>query len=255
MNPRYSLCVTHYNNNETVQESLESLLSQVDGSFEVVVVDSMSTDGSLRKLERYASEGKIILIRKKCVRGVGRQAAFERSTGAYVIANLDMDDRFLPVLRQVVDEYHSRSEGRVLAVVSDPLDWSQNITIGSRDAISSVGGWRDLQYGEDWDLWSRAAESGKYAWTVFPMTERISAHAERRSLLGKLRYRYGRYRDELRLGRAIFDEGENVTILQRLALLLASVSLPFQRTYRSDFNKTFRSSDPSYRIQQAGPVT
>jgi hypothetical protein len=208
----------------------------------------MSNDGSEKILEAYASEGKISLLTKKCTRGVGRQVAFEKSSGAYVISNLDMDDSFRPVLQRLVDIYHAISEGKVLAVVSDPNDWSQNITIGSRGDISSIGGWRDLQYAEDWDLWSRAAAAGKYAWTVYPVADRIMTRRERSSFLGKLRYRYGRYRDEMRLGRDVFREGEKTTPLQRGAKLLAALSLPFQRSYRTAFNKTFISSDSKYRI-------
>src|SRR2546428_13910234 len=92
MNPKYSICVTHYNNAPTLRQSLDCVLNQIDDRFEVIIVDNLSSDGSANILQDYSLREKITLIRRRCSRGRARQTAFENSSGDYVIANLDMDD-------------------------------------------------------------------------------------------------------------------------------------------------------------------
>ena len=53
---KYSICVTHYNNVETVASSLTSILCQVDEKFEIIITDNFSTDGSREVLQRFAKE-------------------------------------------------------------------------------------------------------------------------------------------------------------------------------------------------------
>jgi glycosyltransferase involved in cell wall biosynthesis len=72
---RYSICVTHKNDGRTLKASLDSLLCQIDDEFEVIIVDSKSSDGSHQVLRRLESEGKIRLFVKNCSRGAGRQLA------------------------------------------------------------------------------------------------------------------------------------------------------------------------------------
>ena len=247
---RYSLCITNRNSVGTIRQSLDSLLGQLDEAYEVVVVDSISTDGSERVLREYQERGKLKLISQKCSRGVGRQLAFENSSGDYVFSHLDMDEIFTPVLREFAKYYHEKCEGNLLVGIRKPGDWRQNTTLAPRLLIEELGGWRDLQYAEDWDLWSRAAKAGKYAWTVFPMLAGPKSAGDRYSRLGKLRFRYGRYRDELRLGRRVFQDGESVTIAQRTMLLAAELSAPLHRSFHDSFNQRFSCSDPMFMIPQ-----
>jgi glycosyltransferase involved in cell wall biosynthesis len=245
---KYSLCVTHHNNRRTLKDSLESLLNQIDTSFEIVVVDNCSDDGSAEILAEYQRNGAIKLFTKKCTRGQGRQIALMNSLGNYIVSHIDMDDIFRPVLVRFIEFYHSKCEGKVMVAISSPGDWSQNITIAPKGLLLELGGWRDLQYAEDWDVWSRAAVLSKYAWTVFPMSDRHMNRGRRRTLLGTLRYRLGRYKDEMRLGREVFDRGERISMAQRVAKSLARLSLPFYQSYRSDFNRNFSSSDPAFFV-------
>jgi len=245
---KYSICITHYNNYPTVEASLNSILNQIDDNFELVVIDNFSDDGSEKILKTFSDQEKIRLIRRRCNRGEGREAAFRESSGQYIIANLDLDDVFLPLLAKSLKVYHSAAEGFLLLLVTDINLWAQNVTIGPRSLIESLGGWRDLQYGEDWDLWSRAAAVGKYKYQVYTLAERWNPHPERAAALNKLKFRYFRYRDLLRLGREIFSQGEHVNLSQRTIAFLARALLPFQKTYRSDFNKTFDPYDRSYLL-------
>jgi glycosyltransferase involved in cell wall biosynthesis len=248
---KHSICITHYNNRSTVQDSLDSLLKQLDDTFEVVVVDNMSNDGSEAILEQYKKTGAIRLIEAKCSRGIGRQIAFLNSVGFYVVSNMDMDEVFRPSLASFLDFYHDRCEGNVLAVIPREGGRGPNVTVAPRSVLSEIGGWRDLQYGEDWDVWSRAASIGKYMWTVFPLVERTSKHEDRRTQAGKFKYRFGKYRDEMRLGRDVLGVEDNITATQRAALLLAKLAVPFSKSYASDFNRTFDCADTLHYVERA----
>lgn len=245
---KHSVCITHHNSHGTLRDSMESLLGQIDASFEVIVVDNCSNDGSEEILREYERKGAIRLISQKCSRGRGRQIALMNSSGEFIVSHIDMDDVFRPVLLRLVEFYHAKCEGKVMVAISSPGDWGQNITIAPRDFLLDIGGWRDLQYAEDWDVWSRAAALSRYAWTVFPASDRHLNRQSRTRFLGTLRYRLVRYRDEMRLGRGVFDKGERVSLAQRAAKLLARLSLPFYSSYLSDFNKSFSSSDPAYSV-------
>ncbi|MEM2087155.1 MAG: glycosyltransferase [Thermoproteota archaeon] len=63
-NPKYSVCITCRNEAKTIRASLDSILNQIDDRFEVIVVDSKSTDGTLEILKEYVEHGKIKLIVK-----------------------------------------------------------------------------------------------------------------------------------------------------------------------------------------------
>jgi len=245
---RYSICITHHNNVETLSDSLASILGQIDDSFEVVIVDDFSNDGSERILKEFQGREKIKLITKRCSRGQGRQIALETSLGEYIISHIDMDDVYTQRLMELISFYHSRCEGKVMVAVKSPQDWTQNVTIGPRGLLIKIGGWRDLQWGDDWDLWSRAALSSSYSWTVFPMSER---HKDRRSRSGisrKLRFRFRRYRDALSLGRDVFREEEEVSLNQKVVKLLARISLAIHPSSLRELNRNFKAADPAYLV-------
>lgn len=245
---KYSICITHRNCVETVKDSLDSILSQVDGAFEVIVVDGRSDDGSEEVLEGYRRSGKIKLITKGCSRGLGRQTALDNSRGDYIISHIDMDDIYAPKLHELIDHYHAKCEGRVMVAISGPGDWTQNVTIGPRELILGIGGWNDLQYGDDWDLWSRAAASSKYSWTIFPMSTRHERRKSRSGALRTTRFRFRKYRDGLRLGRDVFRKEDEVSFSQKATRLAARLSLVVYPSALKGGNREFRAADPAYFV-------
>lgn len=197
----YSICITQYNSLSTVRRSLDSILEQIDSRYEVVVVDNCSDDGSRQLLEEYSANKRIKLIEAKCSRGKGRQIAFENSSGEYIVSNMDMDDMFAPVLSKAIQLYHQNCEGMMLHVHSTLSDSPGGaVTIAPRALIRELGGWRDLQWFEDRDLWARAVGVGKYRWTYYPLYLALNSHPERRRDLTKLRWSIIRQRDADRIG-------------------------------------------------------
>jgi len=242
--------MTCFNEVGTVEKSFRSLIRQLDSNFEVIVVDNFSTDGTYDILRDLQYGYGIRVIQRRCSRGIGRQVAFEYASGDYIIANMDLDDFFLPVLNQIIGLYHDQVEGKMLVVFNakPPPDmtfgWVQNITIAPRELVASVGGWRDLNVFEDWDIWSRASKAGKYCWTSFKFAENETLHPEPTKPLDKLRDRYLRYWYRLKLGRKVFDRGERTSISQKLPYWGANLSLIF--------GGKLEGQDPEFDSQSLG---
>jgi glycosyltransferase involved in cell wall biosynthesis len=228
---------------------MNSLVSQIDDEFEVIIVDSLSTDGTYKILHSYEKDPRVKILQKKCNRGIGRETALENSKGRYVISNLDLDDIYLPRLREMIAFYHARSEGKVVLVNENYGVTTQNVTIAPKEVLEQLGGWRDLQWSEDWDLWCRAAKAEKYSWTVFKLVDKVNTHVERRKASRRTRVRFNLYRDMLRVGRRPFSKAEHASLGQRLPFILALLSWRFFSSYRDEFNKRFGPYDSKYFVQ------
>jgi glycosyltransferase involved in cell wall biosynthesis len=247
--PKYSICVTSYNNAGTVRASLESILSQIDGRFEVVVVDSESDDGTFEILQEFV--GRIKLVKQKCSRGRGRQIAFENSSGNYIISNMDMDDIFKPnTPRPLLVFYHSKAEGRLLRVAEAGSGAAssyneQAITVAPSSLLEGLGGWRDINQAEDWELWARAAKAGRYSWTCYPMRTFVGSRTNRTHK--GYRYRFWRYRQLVRVGRARYDPARPT--MGRVTFdWLARISMIGQKKVRDPFYLRFDHKSPEFYI-------
>jgi glycosyltransferase involved in cell wall biosynthesis len=143
--------VTNYNNFPRIERALDTLMEALrDTDFEMVVVDSCSTDGSFELLQEYSRRHKNIkVLRKKCTRGLGRQIAFEHSRGRLIIF-ADMDCSYdSSKIRELVKIYEIFYKGKILITPS-------SILIGSREVVEKVGGWRDYNSADDIDFLTRA---------------------------------------------------------------------------------------------------
>jgi|SRR5579872_1008020 len=252
--PKYSICITHYNYASTLRNSLESILNQINSDFEVVVVDNMSTDGSEFILNEFVNKKEIKLIRAKCSRGRGRQIAFENSSGEYIIANLDMDDIFKPRLGELLKRYHDVADGKLLWAESRMKGkgfWGgESFTIAPSLLLKDLGGWNDLQLFEDLELCSRAARNGKYCRGQFDLLKETNLHSERkRTLIGRMKWKYLRYREILRIGLPMQLWNKRETKKQKLIKIWMKVCvLPFYGTYKDPFNYEFDCDDPKYAV-------
>lgn len=195
---KYSICITNYNMKDTIRRSMESVLAQIDSDIEVVVCDNCSDDGSREVLEEYARNGSINLIVEPSSRGKGRQIAFENSKGDYIISGIDTDDVFKPTLRDILKLYHDKHEGYMLSF--------KTIHIIPRQLVRAVGGWRDLQWGEDVDFIKRVESLSKLHYFDDDSIIIERRRKVKRGFIYGLKERYQFYQCRHKIGLNIFED-------------------------------------------------
>lgn len=109
--PFYSIVMPVYNRADLVSATLDSILAQSEGDWELLVVDDGSTDGTLAILEAYRArlgEQMRILQQSHAGPGAARNRGVAAARGRY-IAFLDSDDLWFPwtltFYRQQIQQY------------------------------------------------------------------------------------------------------------------------------------------------------
>ncbi|SAI51808.1 glycosyl transferase family protein [Bordetella ansorpii] len=103
----FSVVMPAYNSAATLADSIDSVLAQTHGNFELIVVDDCSRDETPRILAEYCRrDARIVAIRQPQNGGVAlaRNAAIEAARGRY-LAFLDSDDLWLPRKLEVQARY------------------------------------------------------------------------------------------------------------------------------------------------------
>jgi len=234
---KYAICMLCSNDSPNLKASIESVSALAQFfEIEIVVTDNLSRDGSQAILEDLLKRGVVgRVIEQRCTRGRGRQLAFESSDGDYVLSHMDCDDVFAAEgIRSLIEGYHSEHDGMMLMTRMSGNAWS-NMTIAPRRLISSLGGWRDLNWTEDWDLWARAASKGKYINIPYPYSnpphKRVKVRTERnRSIVKRTLMRYAKYSDCHKIGRPVFSHDESTSSSQRFVDWVAGLSVTMGRS-------------------------
>ena len=198
--PTVSVVVTNYNYARFLPQSVCSALAQGEADTEVIIVDDVSTDDSLKVMRDLAAgDARVRLIESPI--NSGPVAAFNRglaaATGAYVI-RLDADDLLTPgsVARSTaLAEQHPNVGfvyGHPVAFTDRPpvnhrdmartwdvwtgTDWlelrcrlaTNCITspevLMRRSTLDAVGGMRELAHTHDMELWMRLARAADVGW-------------------------------------------------------------------------------------------
>lgn len=247
----YSICITNYNTVYSVRQSLESLFSQIDERFEIIVVDNQSNDGSLDILRHYEKMGKIKLVIKRCNRGLGWQIGIKNSKGKYIV-NAGMDDVFNPYLNRLLEIYHARFEGCLLLVQGQP-----GMIIAPKELIDEVGGYRDLNYLEDRDLFSRVAEIGRFRFLKsFRVIAYTIHHPNRKyQLFTRLQKQYLAFRESFRIGqvpnlwRLICELRDKWSFPVLLVIsIIGFITHWFYPRYRNEYVNSFNPEDHVVKI-------
>jgi glycosyltransferase involved in cell wall biosynthesis len=121
--PKYSIIIPVYNEEKSVLQLLERVISQSNKNWEreVIVVDDGSTDGSLVEIERIKKYYNLKLIQhaKNLGKGAAVKSALREVTGDFVLiqdADLEYDPKDYPVLLKEAEKgadvvYGSRNLG------------------------------------------------------------------------------------------------------------------------------------------------
>jgi glycosyltransferase involved in cell wall biosynthesis len=182
---------------DTIEEAASSILAQRGVALELVAIDDGSRDDGVRRMVALAARDSRLVLIAGGVAGGGRgiSAALSRGLAAArgeLVARMDADDVALPdrlakealllatddrlgVVATRVEPVGACGEGmrRYVAwqntlVSSD--DHARDLFVESplchpsvllrRRALEEVGGWRDVAWAEDYDLWLRLDASG-----------------------------------------------------------------------------------------------
>jgi glycosyltransferase involved in cell wall biosynthesis len=183
MNPVVSILVTVYNREAYLEACLDSILASTFQDFEVVVVDDVSQDGSVRIAEDYAArDPRIRFYRNEKNQGdyPNRNRAAELATGRY-LKYVDADDMIyghsLQVMVEAMERFPDAALGLSWNVLDPPIpypfQWSAvethaahflgrsplgvgpSAAIIRRDAFESVGGFSGRQFVGDTELWMK----------------------------------------------------------------------------------------------------
>lgn len=182
-----SVVMPAYNAARTIRESIDSVLAQTMGDFELLVVDDASTDDTASVVSQ-VEDPRIVLIRLPCNQGAigARNAGIFAAQGRY-IALLDADDIAMPRRLQVQVDLIEASGADVCASnywrwepVSGHLkpghqrlsdaDLRSLLTVYCPIGNSTVTGRAEVfkrnpyepafKYAEDYELWTRLAAQG-----------------------------------------------------------------------------------------------
>jgi hypothetical protein len=189
---RTSIVIAARNAAATLEQTLDSVLAQSDGSWQALVVDDGSRDDTRRMIERYAARDARIVAQQSG--GTGRGAAAARNVGLAAaqgrrVLFLDSDDwldpSHLQSLNDALDAQPDaiaaccnhrrvmaggqtapvRSEAALavapMAVFARFCGVAIHAVLIERALVLRVGGFDEsLRTCEDWDLWQRIARLG-----------------------------------------------------------------------------------------------
>ncbi len=190
--PRVTVAIPLYNHRREVVEALTSVLAGDFPDLEIVVVDDASTDGSGAAAQAVVDEHPWIpalLVRHPANRGLGatRNTCVAHARGEYVLM-LDADNRVSPTMVSRLVELLDGDPGASFAYpmlaqqesggpagILSQYPWDPDLlrdgnyidamALIRRDHLVELGGYSEdprLLGWEDYDLWCRLAEAGRY---------------------------------------------------------------------------------------------
>jgi glycosyltransferase involved in cell wall biosynthesis len=252
-NPLFSICITHYNNAKTVRSALNSLFSQIDDNFEVILVDNESDDGSKEILEEFRDNNNLKLISTKCTRGRGRQIAFEASLGEYIISNIDMDDILKAgAIKHMLDFYFQKCNDSLLWIRNETQDsWGSVVMISPRWLLEKLGGWRDVNVLEDRSLAARASKVGKYRWTCMNLFSFITKKSGRSNLKNRFEY----YLCLKQLGGKVKEKRFYHRLISAVITIYFLLRVSKRLARYDDLANDFNEQDKRFFISQGGTLS
>ena len=131
------ICVygTVFNSVNTVKKSISSVFNS---SYDIIVVDNYSSDGTWEKLQELKKEYNLLLFRLRSSRGKGRAYALKHCPDNSLTVFFDLDSNYN-------ENFH-----KILRTEINGIDVG-TLIIRKEDIIRK-GNWRDLNAGEDYEL-------------------------------------------------------------------------------------------------------
>jgi glycosyltransferase involved in cell wall biosynthesis len=196
--PQISVIIPVYNAEQTIKETIESVLSQTLSQFEIIVINDGSQDKTLEVVSRILDPRLKVLSYPNAGVSVSRNRGISQAAGDYV-SFLDADDLWTPDKLETqlkalqanpqaavayswtdwIDESgqflrsggHISVNGDVYAklLLRDFVESGSNPLI-RRQALTEVGGFDEsLNLAADWDMWLRLA--ARYEFVAVPSSQ------------------------------------------------------------------------------------
>ena len=204
--PAISVIIAAYNSQDTIFETISSVLNQTFADFELVVIDDGSTDQTCKCVQKIEDSRVKLFPYKNGGVAKARNRGLSHANGKY-IAFLDHDDLWTPdKLEAQISALKSSAEAKVaysrtIGIYSDekPIRFVESAAVefagdvyeqiltvnfvgsGSnilvdREAIDSIGGFDPVPISnEDWDFYIRLA--AKWHFAAVPKYQVIYRHA------------------------------------------------------------------------------
>jgi len=157
---------TVYNNARTVAKcvySISRVMSKLGIDWEIVVTDNYSEDGTFELLCKLSKYFPVKVLREKCTRGKGRDIALRASRGYYVMY-VDFDTELVEDSAITLIEYYLNN------IDDRTVYWPFGFT--TRNLALKIGGWRDLNHGEDTEFFARACLGARLVQVLIPAPRR-----------------------------------------------------------------------------------
>ncbi len=174
-----SICIygTVFNNYNRVEESIKSIFRS---NYNIVIVDSYSKDGTWEKLQELKKEYNLSLYRLKSTRGKGREYALRQCPENSLTAYFDLDTVYN-------ENFHRALELEIPFVYTGTY-------IAKREYLIEVGGWKDLNAGEDYELLSRV-RIDMFLPVIIGYNEKVNFFRERRYARNPFKYLIRRFKN------------------------------------------------------------
>ena len=122
---KVSIIIPIYNEEDYLEECLDSVLAQTLEEIEVICVDDGSTDRSVKILEEYARrDARMVILRQEnCYAGAARNLGMQAASGRY-LSFLDADDFFSPFLIERMYETAEKEHADIVICNAEYYDSS-----------------------------------------------------------------------------------------------------------------------------------
>jgi glycosyltransferase involved in cell wall biosynthesis len=249
--PTFSICLCTFNDAETIEACLDSILSQIDDRYELVVTDGGSDDGTLEHVQERSVESDVpirVFTQEEPGLGVARQVCVENAHGEYLLEQVDADMVFADCFDELVEFYLGKAEniGRFQL-------YMKGLRITPRELHDELGGWRPFPHGFQENELTRRFFGHSY---LRLMNVRVAKHLDPEFGFETAvrRYLYN-YREKLRCGislRYAYEHlyGSDLPWWRKL-LDTGTILLTYLWGFRMEHYDTFDDRDPlAYEIDK-----
>ncbi len=188
-----SIIIETKNRAELLQKTLKAILSLKHSTYEIIVLNNGSTDGTAELLKQFSKNPKIKALNFKESHGpaFARNRGIEVSKGKFIVI---MDDDCIPSREWLSELLKPFNKGKKVGITSSFNDWGGTSTAYRRELLEKIGFFDEdfpTSYREDTDTVFKIFDLG-YSLERNPKAEFKHEHKQPKSFFEKLKYGWSR---------------------------------------------------------------